>query len=158
MTSHHFISWAAAAALLLAPLAAAGQHHGSAPRTIDRQPHAPDHAVASVSGKKANIQLSQPTRVAGTLLEPGYYRVQMQSDGDQHVLVLARQETVYRGVATYGIGGGQEVLRVPCVVADGEKNGNTALNLLNEAGVSVLRTVRIKGERGTHVIALADSL
>jgi len=155
MSSHSFISWAAAAALLLAPMAAAGQHHGAAPPTptIDRQPPTPDHAGAKASGKKADIQLSQPTRVAGTLLEPGYYRVQMQREGDRHVLVLARQDTVLRGRTAYGIGAGHEVLRVPCTVTEGEKNANTELYLRNDGGVSVLNTVRVRGERGTHVIA-----
>ncbi|MBY0493359.1 MAG: TauD/TfdA family dioxygenase [Cyanobacteria bacterium] len=153
MSSHSFISWAAAAALLLAPMAAAGQHHGAAPPTptIDRQPPTPDHA-AKASGKKADIQLSQPTRVAGTLLEPGYYRVQMQREGDRHVLVLARRDTVLHGRTAYGTGAGREVLRVPCTVTEGEKNANTVLRLRNDGGVSVLNTVRVKGESGTHVI------
>lgn len=81
---------------------------------IDRHPRAPDHAEAKASGKKADIQLSQPTRVAGTVLEPGYYRVQMQREGDRHVLVLARQHTAQSGRAVYSTGGGHEVLRVPC--------------------------------------------
>jgi len=155
MSSRSFISWAAAATLFLAPLGAAGQHHGGAPLRppIDRQPRAPDHAEAKASGKKADIQLSQPTRVAGTVLEPGYYRVQMQREGDRHVLVLARQHTAQSGRAVYSTGGGHEVLRVPCTVADGEKNATTEYRLRNEGGVSVLSTVRIKGESGTHVIA-----
>ena len=157
MSSHSFISWAAAAALLLAPMAAAGQHHGAATPTptIDRQPPTPDHAGAKVSGKKADIQLSQQTRVAGTVLEPGYYRGQMQREGDRHVLVLARQDT-RSGSTTYGVGAGHEVLRAPCTVTEGEKNANTELRQRNDGGVSVLNTVRIKGESGTHVIAAAS--
>ena len=159
MTSHHFISWAVAAALMLAPMAAAGQHHGSAPRTVNRHPDTGDHTLAKESGKKADIQLSQPTRVAGTLLEPGYYRVQMQTEGDSHVLVLARQQTDRRGGNTYAIGGGQEVLRVSCAVAEGEKNADTSWRLRREAdGVSMLSSVQFKGERGTHVIAATEDL
>lgn len=87
-------------------MAATGQHHVAArpTPTIDRQPLTTDHAGANASGKKANIQLSQPTRVGCALVEPGYYRVQMQREGERHVHVLARQEHRSARRTTYGIG------------------------------------------------------
>lgn len=157
MTLHSFISWAAAAALLLTPTAAVAQHHGGAPRAPVTQRDAATHDDAKAIGKRTDVQFSQPTRVAGTMLEPGYYRVQMQTDGDRHELLIARRETTRRGGTTYGVGAGEEVARVRCIVIDGEKNGTTALNLVNEGGVSVLRTIRIKGERGAHVLGAADA-
>lgn len=159
MTSHHFLSWAATAAFLLAPMAAAGQHHGSAPRTVDRRSHSGDHAAptatsGTAAGKKADIELTQATRVAGTLLAPGHYRVQMQREGDGHVLVIALRETVRRGASDYGSGSGREVLRVSCAVTDGDKNSETTVRARTETdGISVLSSVSIKGEHGAHVVA-----
>lgn len=167
MTSHRFISWAAAAALLVMPMAAAGQHHVSGPRARPAagQPHSGDHASpaaknATVSGRKADIVLSEATRIAGKLVPTGHYRVQMQHEGDRHVLVLALQETMRRGTSEYGIGDGREVLRVPCdYLGGGSKNRLTAFLVRpGSDGVPALSAIRIKGEPGNHVVAGSDTL
>lgn len=164
MTSYRFMVGVAAAMLML-PWIAAAQHHSAPPpgRTAAAPPHAGDRQAVTEqkrTGRKATIELTEATRVGGTLLAPGHYRVQMQREGNQHVLVLALQKTVHGGPWHYGTGAGREVLRVACDLTDGgDKNRQTAFYLRKDAdGVPAFSGIRIKGERGNHRIPATDTL
>lgn len=118
------------------------------------------HAIAQPApvaiGKNGDVELTQPTRVGTMTLEPGHYRLQHQMQDGAHFLVIKRRAERQTGSMHEATGPGEEVARVACeVVALNAKVKETSLYLRREPdGTSVITQIRIRGERGGHVIAL----
>lgn len=150
------------AGLLLFPIASSGQHHG-APGVPPGRPRVtgPSRpAQDGRSGKRTDVVLTRPTRVAGSVLEPGRYTIGMQTEGASHFLVVQARDERRGGRDRVGVDSGTEAARVPCELVDTDsKVSSTTILLRPEAdGTQTLTGVAVKGEHGKHVIAAPPSM
>lgn len=111
-------------------------------------------------GKKGEVQFSRETRIGSTLLKPGHYQFQHQSNDGQHYLVIRERQPFPSGGGTHvvGGGGGRELAWVPCrVVSTGTGDRTRATMLYWKAdpdGVQRITRINIIGETESHVITL----
>lgn len=107
-------------------------------------------------GKNGDFELTRPARIGTTTLEPGHYRLRHQLQDGNHFLVVDRRGEARRGSMHQVTGPDKEIGRVPCqVITLDEKVRDTALyHRIDPDGTSVITQIRMRGERGGHVIAL----
>lgn len=108
-------------------------------------------------GKKGTVEFTGETRVGSTVLKPGHYQLQHRLIDGQHYLVVRAQSTArVPGGSHYAGATGDEVARVPCrVVSTDKKQAATALHLSKNAdGSQTLTQIKIRGEKGGHVVEL----
>lgn len=108
-------------------------------------------------GKKGEIELTQPTRLGTTLLQPGHYEVQHAVfDGQHHVVVRGQVLPTRRHRAPIT---GSEVARVPCriVTLDKLPRSSVAYWTKGTDGMAAITEIRIAEEPAGHIIALQPS-
>ncbi len=113
-------------------------------------------------GKNGDVELTEPTGLGSTVLQPGHYRFKHAMQDGQHYLVVSRQQTVMSGPGGsrtnrhYGAGKGTEIARVPCqLVQLDAKVKATELRTRKEAdGSQVITQIRTQGEGVGHLLAL----
>lgn len=148
--------------LLLFPIATSGQHHGTpgVPPGRARATGPSRSAQDGGGGKRSDMVLTRPTRVAGSVLEPGRYTIGMQADGASHVLVVQARDERRGGRDRVAVGSGAEVARVPCELVDTDRKvSSTTIRLRPEAdGTQTLTGIAIKGEHAEHLVAAPPSM
>ena len=113
-------------------------------------------------GKNGDVELTEPTGLGSTVIQPGHYRFKHAMQDGQHYLVVSRQQKVTPGpsgsgsTTHYGAGNGTEVARVPCeIVQLDARSKATELHTRKQAdGSQVITQIRIQGEGAGHLLAL----
>ena len=107
-----------------------------------------DHALHV--GKKGEIKLTKPTKVADRVLKPDTYVVQHRDAGDQHFvrfLELGKVSNAGRFTYTQENNAGE----IPCKIEPAPKATRTTVYTETEDGVPRITKVAIKGEDAVHV-------
>ena len=107
-------------------------------------------------GRNGDFELTRPARLGTITLDPGHYRLRHQLQNGDHFLVVNRRGEQRRGSTHYVTGPDKEIGRVACqVVTLGEQVRETVLyHRADPDGTSVITQIRMRGERGGHVIVL----
>ena len=108
-------------------------------------------------GKKGEIELTQPTRLGTTQLQPGHYEVQHAFLEGQHYVVVREQ---VRPTRRHGaLITGDEVARVPCLVVTLDKPARSSFAYRTKGadGKATITEIRIAEEPAGHIIALQPS-
>ena len=108
-------------------------------------------------GKKGEIELTQPTRLGTTLLQPGHYEVQHAVLEGQHSVVVREQVRPTRRHTTQFTG--NEVARVPCrvVTLDKPPRSSSAYWTKGADGKATITEIRVADEPAGHIIVLEPS-
>ena len=108
------------------------------------------HEHALHVGKKGEIKLTEPTKVADKVLKPNTYVVQHRDAGDQHFvrfLELSKVSNAGRFTYTEKNNAGE----IPCKVEPAAKVTRTTVYTETEDRVPRITKVAIKGEDALHV-------
>lgn len=107
-------------------------------------------------GKNGDVELTAETRIGATALKPGHYRFRHATQDGQHYLVINQRPAMRRANETHPMGGGSEIARVPCdiVPLDATAKNTAMYTTLQPDGSQVITQLRIRGERGGHLLAL----
>ena len=101
-------------------------------------------------GKKGEIKLTKPTKVADKVLKPNTYVVQHRNAGDQHFvrfLELSKVSNDGRFTYTEENNAGE----IPCKIEPAAKATRTTVYTETEDGVPRITKVAIKGEDAVHI-------
>ena len=108
-------------------------------------------------GKNGDVELTAEMRIGATVLKPGHYRFRHTTQDGQHYLVInQRGRAAIRSDVSHATGRGWEIARVPCEVVPLDATAkNTAMYITTQPdGPQVITQIRIRGERGDHLVAL----
>lgn len=107
-------------------------------------------------GKNGDVELTTEARIGATVLKPGHYRFRHATQDGQHYLVINQRPAMRRANETHPMGGGSETARVPCDIVPLDATAkNTAMYTTRQPdGAQVITQIRIRGERGGHLLAL----
>ena len=108
-------------------------------------------------GKNGDVELTAETRIGATALKPGHYRFRHATQDGQHYLVInQRGRAAIRQDVSDATGRGWEIARVPCEIVPLDATAkNTAMYITTQPdGSQVITQIRIRGERGGHLLAL----
>lgn len=109
-------------------------------------------------GKNGDVELTAETRIGATALKPGHYRFRHATQDGQHYLVINQRgrAAIRQGDVSDATGRGWEIARVPCEIVPLDATAkNTAMYITRQPdGSQVITQIRIRGERGGHLLAL----
>ena len=109
-------------------------------------------------GKNGDVELTTEARIGATVLKPGHYRFRHATQDGQHYLVINQRgrAAIWQGDVSDATGRGWEIARVPCEIVPLDATAkNTAMYTTRQPdGSQVITQVRIRGERGGHLLAL----
>ena len=111
-------------------------------------------------GKKASIELTEPTRVGRATLAAGHYAVEHQVVGGQHYLVFRSQtiESARGGLNRWMKTAKQEAARVPCRLVSIDRSGeDLVLTRLGGDGTRELVEIRFRNTLWGHAVVFADA-
>ena len=103
------------------------------------------------AGKKADIQLSQETKVGDVILKPGHYQIQHRVSGSDHFVQFVQ----YKGHKTINASGPADIVdagEIKCSVEPlGKKANETAVTVNTAGGERRITRVEIRGDNVAHV-------
>ena len=109
-------------------------------------------------GKKAGIELTEPTRVGRVMLVAGRYAVEHQVVDGKHYLVFRSQtiESARGGLNRWMKTAKQEAARVPCRLVSIDRSGeDVVLTRLGSDGTRELVEIRFRNTLWTHAVVFA---
>ena len=102
-------------------------------------------------GKKADIELSQETKVGEIVLMPGHYRIQHRVSGSDH-FVQFLQYKGHRTITSRGPATEVAVGEIKCTLEPlAQKANQTAVHTIIDSGVRKVIRIEVRGEQIAHV-------